>query len=284
MKNQDIQLSKIRRFLNFPLPIKLVAWEIHNTGVLKNVLLTDIFIAFVFSAENKQVDVINHKIVDSEVKQLPQMVIVLPGTIINTIMPSVKNELYFSYSSHLLPIFEKFNFKRCNFAMTDEIKQILETIRYAMNEIHRPGMADRLDVLAIQLASEAMLASEEHQANQNRFSDERIFKVANYIQSNFDKKINLAELLKKYCIPRRTFYREWEKCYNISPMQFQINLKIEQAKTLLKKTSLKIYEISEECGFTNYTYFNYCFTKNCKQSPSDYRHKTGTIPEKAELA
>lgn len=47
--------------------------------------------------------------------------------------------------------------------------------------------------------------------------------------------------------------------------------RLERAAELLKTTNLKIYEISEQCGFANTRYFSDVFQKNYNMTPQKYR-------------
>ena len=50
-------------------------------------------------------------------------------------------------------------------------------------------------------------------------------------------------------------------------------VRIEQAKLLLRDTSKKIFEISEQTGFSNPKYFNYVFKRIVGATPLDWRKK-----------
>ena len=49
-------------------------------------------------------------------------------------------------------------------------------------------------------------------------------------------------------------------------------IRIESAKTLLKTTSLKSYEISEKIGFDDSSYFNELFKKIVGMTPNEFRN------------
>lgn len=50
-----------------------------------------------------------------------------------------------------------------------------------------------------------------------------------------------------------------------------LNKRITHAKRALKQTSKFIYQIAEDCGFKDYTYFSRCFKKQVGVSPSEFR-------------
>ncbi len=46
---------------------------------------------------------------------------------------------------------------------------------------------------------------------------------------------------------------------------------MNQANRLLKSTNLKIYEIAQECGYSNSNYFTKVFKEVTGISPAEYR-------------
>jgi len=47
--------------------------------------------------------------------------------------------------------------------------------------------------------------------------------------------------------------------------------RLQEAKTLIRSTNMKLYEIAEETGFTNESYFAKVFRRYENQTPGDYR-------------
>jgi AraC family transcriptional regulator len=69
----------------------------------------------------------------------------------------------------------------------------------------------------------------------------------------------------------RTFNREWNKYFNLSPNQYLITLRIESAKRLLSGAALPISQIAEHCGFCDVMYFTRCFKNKVGMPPGAYR-------------
>lgn len=102
-------------------------------------------------------------------------------------------------------------------------------------------------------------------------------------RQNFKKNINeyllqhLSEdlMIEKICldlqISRRKLYEYSQKYLCCSIAKHLKNLRIEQAKKLLKKTELSVTIISEQCGFSDYNYFCRIFKKETGSSARDYR-------------
>lgn len=73
----------------------------------------------------------------------------------------------------------------------------------------------------------------------------------------------LSHLFKKEC--------------NIVFSDFQMNLRITLAKRLIASTEQKIFQIAENCGFSDYRYFCNTFRKKTTFTPSEYRSRYSLI-------
>ncbi|WP_367399863.1 helix-turn-helix domain-containing protein [Paenibacillus sp. 1781tsa1] len=63
------------------------------------------------------------------------------------------------------------------------------------------------------------------------------------------------------------------KVYGMTPMEYLLHYRIEQAKKLLLQTSWSVARIAEEIGFNHVSYFSSCFSKKEGISPSNFRNK-----------
>ena len=69
----------------------------------------------------------------------------------------------------------------------------------------------------------------------------------------------------------RTFYREWKAVFPESPAEYLLNLRMQEARQLLRITSLRIYEVADACGYPNVIYFSRVFAKSNGMTPQAYR-------------
>ncbi len=273
MENQTFDLRNIHRYLDFPLKIKTIGYRPKNNWVHHQNIITQYYLCFVFKCE-KPVSItrVNGSLQKSD-RSLPQMGLVQPGTLLDSVESNCKDELFFTYSPQSKEQIEIFHLHDCKFELTQAINDTLERIKNSFSQLQYPGVADRLDFLAIELAQEAMIASlsiEKKPASQ-LIPDERIFLVSNYMQIHFADTVDLDFLLRKHGMSRRTFYREWNKYYTISPAQYLIDLRLKCACELLHNPLKKIYEIAQECGFSDSMYFQSCFRRRYGMAPGQYR-------------
>ena len=269
MNNAIYDLSHCQRFHDFPLNIHTAARRYSNSFRHKENKLLLIYLCFVLSEEEDEVlELDGVKRYDSNP---PFMRVTYPGTIANHLHSSVRNELFFTYDGSYLETFRKFGFGDCNFRMTDGFKELLDKVEKLLPIYHSPGVADRLDRLAVMLGLEAMLSALEPSEDPVRNGSERIKQVEKYFQFHYTEKFDLKELLGKFGMSLRTFYREWKTAFPISPAQYLLNLRMQKACRLLREPDLRIYEIADACGYCNELYFCRVFVKANGMTPLAYR-------------
>ncbi len=104
-----------------------------------------------------------------------------------------------------------------------------------------------------------------------------INKVLAYIHNNFCEKIDnktIAELIGYH-----SYYvnRLMKKATGTTLRQYVIDCRINAAKKCLTETDLSILEVSEKCGYKNFSNFSNDFKRKCGISPSVYRQNTKRV-------
>lgn len=130
-------------------------------------------------------------------------------------------------------------------------------------------------VLIHELLNELIL-----QKYQLDFSDNEIpayiLEVKHFLDENYQKKITLEDLEKKFHRNKFQITKDFSKFMGQPPIEYQIGRKISFAKDLLRYSKLSIKEISLEIGLENFAYFSRLFKKKNGLSPSDYRKADST--------
>ncbi|MEL6866814.1 MAG: AraC family transcriptional regulator [Bacteroidota bacterium] len=94
-----------------------------------------------------------------------------------------------------------------------------------------------------------------------------------YIDANFDEKINLDLLSHLRFTSKYHLIRIFKKYYGLTPRQYLIAKRIEQAKKILKKG----HSVSDACymvGFESINSFSNLFKAKTGMAPSAYRKAT----------
>lgn len=98
-----------------------------------------------------------------------------------------------------------------------------------------------------------------------------IAKSIAYMEQNLYEPLSISELAKMANMSERAFYRVFQKATGASPNNYLTNLRITEARELLKHSNMSITDIAQECGFQDNSYMTRQFKKQQGVTPSAYR-------------
>lgn len=102
--------------------------------------------------------------------------------------------------------------------------------------------------------------------------DERgMRKIKNFIEKNFAGKISIKALSKLSGLSGEYIIRSFHEKYMVTPIAYQMELRMKAACSMLSATNLSIGEIAERTGFNDIYHFSKSFRKYCGESPRTYR-------------
>ena len=108
---------------------------------------------------------------------------------------------------------------------------------------------------------------------QKDHSDETIKEAQLYIEENFEKKLNVVSLAKKFAISGRNFIRRFKKATQSTPFEYIQRVKVEVAKRSFESSALNINEVMYKVGYSDEKAFRKMFKKYTGLSPFEYRKK-----------
>lgn len=118
--------------------------------------------------------------------------------------------------------------------------------------------------------------------NQNQFiifngqkehKDEGIKEVQLYIEENFEEKLSVDGLAKKFAISTRNFIRRFKKATQNTPFEYIQRVKVEVAKKSFESSALNINQVMYNVGYIDEKAFRKTFKKYTGLSPLEYRKK-----------
>lgn len=95
--------------------------------------------------------------------------------------------------------------------------------------------------------------------------------VEQYINQHFKEDITLDELAEIAFLNKYYLVHAFKKYTGLSPINFLIQKRIDEAKNLLTTTNYPVAEISSIIGFSSQSYFSQIFRKNTQMTPLQYR-------------
>lgn len=100
-----------------------------------------------------------------------------------------------------------------------------------------------------------------------------IYQIKKYIHSHYDQPLTLKSIATIFYMNPVYMGQLFKKTYGIYFKDYILQVRIDHAKKLLRKTDWKVYEIAENVGFTNADYFVTQFEKIVGATPTQYRKK-----------
>lgn len=101
--------------------------------------------------------------------------------------------------------------------------------------------------------------------------NQTIAPAISFIEKNYHNANLKNQDLANECNISEVYFRKlFLKQFHTTPKQFILDIRLQKAKQLLKEGRLKIYAISEQCGFSNSYHFCHTFKEKTGLSPTEY--------------
>lgn len=91
------------------------------------------------------------------------------------------------------------------------------------------------------------------------------------IRQKAHEPLNLGAVSAALGLTPVQFTRKFHAAYQMTPMDYLITIRLNQACTLLRETDLTLDEIAERCGYQNGYYISRLFTQRLNITPSEFR-------------
>jgi len=101
----------------------------------------------------------------------------------------------------------------------------------------------------------------------------RIGAAISHLEANYQAPIDVEHLARIAHMSPRNFTRSFQAAMGNSPIAYVLQLRINRAAALLRRTELNVTEIAFQAGFSDSNYFARQFRKLLNATPSDYRRQ-----------
>jgi AraC family transcriptional regulator len=96
-------------------------------------------------------------------------------------------------------------------------------------------------------------------------------RVERLCKSQLDKPIGVADMARAAGMSRYHFTRRFQQARGVSPGQYLLGLRLEQAVRLVARGDLSVREVALRCGYADANYFCKAFRKRFGVSPGAFR-------------
>ena len=224
---------------------------------------------------NRCMDKIDDKICNID---FPHVLIKRPGVRVTPTQLEPRDTISFQYPSSYLEKFRAMDLlpdhDLWKFQITPRIESLLSDFQHCLYTFYTAGVPDELDWICFKLLWELSHNKIEQTENENTI----IKNSSLYLQLHFHEKISVEDLAKRCGMSRAAFYIHWKNNFDISPIQYVLELRLQSAAELLKNTQLPISQIADEVGFCSVDSFHRKFKAKFNMTPACYR-KMNNHPE-----
>jgi AraC-like DNA-binding protein len=106
----------------------------------------------------------------------------------------------------------------------------------------------------------------------NRKEEERLKTIYQFIDDNFQRKIEIEEVSELSRLSKPAFCRYFKKMTRLTFTEFLGHYRVNQAKKLLRLDK-NVTETCFECGFESLSYFNRTFKKITGENPMSFKKR-----------
>ncbi len=113
--------------------------------------------------------------------------------------------------------------------------------------------------------------SEADAKSLNGQTREQLRKLRRILHFDYMRNWEISEMAKYINVSPSHLHSAYKKLYGVSPIQDLINIRIQQAKSMLSETQRSVSDIASALGYASATHFTRQFTKIVGISPLKYR-------------
>ncbi len=108
---------------------------------------------------------------------------------------------------------------------------------------------------------------------QKEHDDSAIKEAQEFIEKNYEEKLNIDQIADMVAVSRRSFLRRFKKATANTPLEYIQRTKVEAAKKKLETSTLNVNEVMYASGYNDEKAFRNTFKKHTGLSPLAYRKK-----------
>lgn len=148
------------------------------------------------------------------------------------------------------------------------IKSLIQKIQSLLPLRENHGVVDQIDTLSLLILMHVFF--DDHKSKSQSLN-KKIAQTRSWFELNYNKQFNIDEIARDFDFSPCEFRKTWRHFYKCSPKDFINNIRLAEAKRLLKESDLPINQIAQIVGYLDQRYFSTWFKKYYKVSPGQFR-------------
>jgi AraC family transcriptional regulator len=159
-----------------------------------------------------------------------------------------------------------------------EDQHLIPLLQQLREEAQRPA-ASRLFVrgiaqaIAIHLARNYTALTEAARGETSSLPGFKLRRVTDWMAEHMAEEFSLGRLAEQADMSEFHFNRLFKRATGVPPSQYQIKLRMDAARRLLRETKKSVITVANDVGYSNPSHFAQLFRKETGLSPTDYRRQ-----------
>src|SRR5919202_358977 len=127
--------------------------------------------------------------------------------------------------------------------------------------------------ISIHLARSYGMTDEEPHSRSPSLPGHKLRQITDWMAEHMAEEFSLERLAAQAGLSRFHFQRLFKAATGVTPSRYQIDLRINEARRLLRETKMGVVDVALEVGYANPSHFARLFRRETGLSPSEYRRQ-----------
>src|SRR5918912_2258530 len=127
--------------------------------------------------------------------------------------------------------------------------------------------------ISIHLAREYGESGEESHGGSPSLPGYKLRQITDWIAEHLTEEFSLDRLAAQANLSKFHFQRLFKAATGVAPSRYHMDLRINEARRLLRETRMSVVDVGLEVGYANPSHFARLFRRETGLSPSDYRRQ-----------
>ena len=145
-----------------------------------------------------------------------------------------------------------------------------EALRPSASRLFVQGIAQ---AIAVHLARNYVALTEALRGETSSLPGFKLRRITDWMAEHMPEEFSLARLAEQAGVSEFHFNRLFKRATGVPPSQYQIKLRMDAARRLLRETKRSVITIAIEVGYSNPSHFARLFRKETGLSSTDYRRQ-----------
>jgi AraC family transcriptional regulator len=101
----------------------------------------------------------------------------------------------------------------------------------------------------------------------------KLKQITDWMAEHLAEELNLSQMAAKAGLSKFHFHRLFKRATGVSPSHYQIDLRMNLARQLLRETKKSIMDVALDVGYANPSHFAKVFSRETGLTPTEYRRQ-----------